>query len=522
MLIALTLLPALNLNLSSVKAEVTASSWTSMTPMPTARGGVGVAVVDGRIYAIGGLNGNNQPVSTTEEYDPQTNGWTSKMPMPTPRSGFAIAIYENKIYCIGGTVGNGYVGNNEVFDPKSNTWETKTSMPTPRADLGANIVDDKIYLMGGKRYSNISPFFNETNINEAYDPANDIWTTKTPIPTSVQGYASAVEDGKIYLMGGSLESLSLENTVITDATQVYDAQNESWSLAASMPKANTYGAAAATEGFMAPASIYCVGGYSGGEFSSQVQAYDWMNNSWSLVESMPTARAYLGVVVVNDVLYAIGGFDGTNWLDVNEQYKPVGYGTVPPTIQITSPENRTYSQVLLAFTINRGTQWMGYSLDNKANVTIASETGLFGLSQGIHNVTMYANDTFGNMGVSNMAFFSIDTLPPRIEIILPQNKSYDTVDIQLTFTLNEAVTYLAYSLDGQQPIKINGNLTLPALANGPHRLTVYSTDEVSNSAQETVSFNIAPFPIVTYVAAASVITIILAACYLFIKQKIKK
>jgi N-acetylneuraminic acid mutarotase len=80
-----------------------------------------------------------------------------------------------------------------------------------------------------------------------------------------------------------------------------------------MPKANTYGAAAATEGFMAPASIYCVGGYSGGEFSSQVQAYDWMNNSWSLVESMPTARAYLGVVEVNDVLYAIGGFDGTNW-----------------------------------------------------------------------------------------------------------------------------------------------------------------------------------------------------------------
>ena len=238
--------------------------------------------------------------------------------------------------------------------------------------------------------------------------------------------------------------------------------------------------------------------------------------------SMPTARAYLGVVVVNDVLYAIGGFDGTNWLDVNEQYKPVGYGTVPPTIQIISPENRTYSQVELAFTINRGTQWMGYSLDNKANVTIAAETRLLGLSQGIHNVTMYANDTFGNMGVSNMAFFSIDTLPPRIEIILPQNKSYDTVDIQLTFTLNEAVTYLAYSLDGQQPIKINGNLTLPALANGPHSLTVYSTDEVSNSAQKTVSFNIAPFPIVTYVAAASVITIILAACYLIIKQKIKK
>ena len=81
---------------------------------------------------------------------------------------------------------------------------------------------------------------------------------------------------------------------------------------------------------------------------------------------------------------------------------------------------------------------------------------------------------------------------------------------------------MAYSLDGQQPVKINGNLTLPALANGPHSLTVYATDEVGNSAQKMVSFNIAPFPIVTYVAVGTVITIILAACYLIIKQKIKK
>ncbi len=521
MLIALTLLPALNLNLLSARAATT-SSWTTMSPMPTARGGVGIAVVDGKIYAIGGLNGNNQPVSTTEEYDPQTNGWTSKMAMPTPRSGFAITVYQNKIYCIGGTVGNGYVGNNEVFDPVSNIWETKTSMPTPRADLSANIVDGNIYLMGGKRYSNISPFFNETNINEAYDPTNDSWATKTPILTAVQGYASAVEDGKIYLMGGSVASLSLQNTVTTDANQAYNAQNDSWSLAANMPNADTYFAAAATEGFMAFASIYCVGGYSGGDFSSKVQAYNWMNNSWSLAESMPTARAYLGVAVVDDVLYAIGGFDGTNWLDVNEQYKPVGYGTVPPRIQITSPENETYSQVQLAFTINRGTQWMGYSLDNKSNMTIEAETRLLDLSQGIHNVTMYANDTFGNMGVSNTAVFSVDTLPPHIEISLPQNKSYDTVDIQLIFTLNEAVTYLAYSLDGQQPVKINGNLTLPALANGPHSLTVYATDEVDNSAQKMISFDIAPFPIVTYVAVITVTTILLATCYLLIKQKMKK
>jgi N-acetylneuraminic acid mutarotase len=520
MLIALMVLPAVNLNLPQAKAADTQSSWITMTPMPTARGGFGIAVVSGKIYAIGGINGNNLPVGTTEEYNPQTNQWTSMTSMPTPRSGFAVAVFQNKIYAIGGTGGTGFASNNEVFDPVSNTWETKTSMPTPRADLCASVVDDKIYLIGGKRYSNISPFYNETNINEVYDPGNDTWSTAAPLPTAVQGYSSVVLNDKIYVIGGSSESMSLPNTVISDANQVFDPGSGNWSTAASLPDVDSYGAAAATEGYMAPARIYCIGGYSNEEFSSTVQVYFPENNSWNAAESMPTARSYLGVAVVNDVLYAIGGFDGTNWLDVNEQYKPIGYGTVPPKAQITSPENnKTYSAVTLDFTINRGTQWVGYSVDNQANVTVGSKTKLSGLSEGAHNVTIYANDSLGNMGVSNTVFFAVDTLPPDIIIMIPQNQSYGSSDIQLTFTLNEAVSYLAYSLDGQGNVTINGNLTLPALADGSHRLTLYATDEVGNLAEKTVFFSIAPFPVVAVVAVLTIVIIAVAGGYLFLKRR---
>jgi N-acetylneuraminic acid mutarotase len=517
MLIALTLLPAINL--PPAKAADPESSWTTMTPMLTARGGFGVAVVDGKIYAVGGLNGNDLPVSINEEYNPQTNEWTSKTPMPTPRSGFAITVYQNKIYVIGGSVGYGYVGNNEVYDPLSNTWETKTSMPTPRADLCANLVNDTIYVIGGKKYSSTTPFFNVTNINEVYNPANDSWSTKTPIPTSVQGYASAVFNGKIYIMGGSLQSLSLENTLITDAMQVFDPQKGNWSLAANLPHAVSYGAAVTTEGYMAPARTYHIGGYSVGKFTDQVQAYNSENNSWSSGEAMPTSRAYLGVAVVNDVLYAIGGFDGTNWLNVNEQFKPVGYGTVAPKVQITSPENKTYSNVTLAYKINRGTQWMGYSLDNHPNVTIKTETNLLGLSEGDHNVTIYANDTLGNMGSSNTVFFSVDTLPPTLEMLVPQNQTYGVTDIQLTFTINEAFSNLAYSLDGQSKKDIVGNVTLPALSNGAHRLTLYATDDLGNLAEKTVFFNVSPFPIVAIAAVVAIVIIALASGYLLYKHK---
>ena len=127
-------------------------------------------------------------------------------------------------------------------------------------------------------------------------------------------------------------------------------------------------------------------------------------------------------------------------LTQTKQYKPVGYGTVPPKVEITSPENKTYANVTLAFTVNRGTQWIGYSLDNDANVTIKTETKLLLLFEGAHKITIYANDTLGNMGSSNTVFFSVDRLPPTIEITLPQNRSYDSTDIQLTFTVNENVS----------------------------------------------------------------------------------
>ena len=90
------------------------------------------------------------------------------------------------------------------------------------------------------------------------------------------------------------------------------------------------------------------------------------------------------------------------------------------------------------------------------------------------------------MGSSNTVFFSVDTLPPILEILVPQNQTYDVTDIQLTFTINEAFSNLAYSLDGQSKKDIVGNVTLPALSNGAHRLTLYAADNLGNLAEKTV------------------------------------
>ena len=504
-------------NLTTVKAADD-QPWSQMSNMLTARGGLGTAVVNGRIYAIGGLN-DALPLNVNEQFDPTANKWTTRAPMPTPRSGFAIATYNNKIYVIGGSVGNGYVGNNEVYDPLTDSWETKTSMPTPRSDFSACVVNDKIYLIGGKKYSSINPYFNETAVNQVYDPANDSWTTVAALPDPVYGYASAVIDGKIHIIGGSKNPSSSGTSVFDNANQVFDPQTGNWSLADNIPSSSTFGGAISTQDFMAPSKLYYIGGFFSNAYSGETQIYNPSNNSWTTGVPMPTHRAYLSVTIINDLIYAIGGFDGTNWLNIVEVYKPVGYGTVPPHIQITSPENETYRDVNVSYNLNRNAQWIGYGIDNQANITLKGNIDLQNLTQGSHTIIIYANDSSGNMGHSNTIFFSIDTIPPKIVIILPLNQTYSSTDIQLTFIINEQTKELAYSLDNNTRTPVVGNVSLPALTDGSHNLTIYATDEVGNSDSKTVYFNISTFPIIGLIAAIAVAIIIFATGYLFYHRR---
>jgi hypothetical protein len=89
-------------------SAASSNSWAEVTSMQVARSGLAVAVVDSKIYAIGGdarygeWPYSGSIVGTNEEYNPTTDTWTPKASMPTARSLFAIAIYADKIYCFGG------------------------------------------------------------------------------------------------------------------------------------------------------------------------------------------------------------------------------------------------------------------------------------------------------------------------------------------------------------------------------------------------------------------------------------
>ena len=66
-------------------------------------------------------------------------------------------------------------------------------------------------------------------------------------------------------------------------------------------------------------------------------AYNPLSGTWENVKDDPTPRAKVGVAIVDDVLYVIGGLvlvgtDGQKVATaVNEQYVPIGYNGVLPS-----------------------------------------------------------------------------------------------------------------------------------------------------------------------------------------------
>jgi hypothetical protein len=85
----------------------------------------------------------------------------------------------------------------------------------------------------------------------------------------------------------------------------------------------------------------------------------------------------------------------------------------PPKVSLLSPVNQTYneSSAPLVFTTDKAVNWMGYSLDGEQNVTITGNSTIANMTNGLHSITVYANDTFGDIGVSENATFNIALAP---------------------------------------------------------------------------------------------------------------
>ena len=172
-----------------------------------------------------------------------------------------------------------------------------------------------------------------------------------------------------------------------------------------------------------------------------------------------------------------------------------------PEISIISPTNTSYSnqEIWLNFTINELTDWIGYSLDHGSNITISGNI-LLNLTEGHHSIIIHANDTSGNMGHSNRIEFTIDKTSPSITILSPTNSTYGYQSIWLNYTVDEATSWVGYSLDSAPVVTISEPVMLNSISEGSHTIIVYAYDSVGNIGESvTLQFTIDLTPPVIHI-----------------------
>ena len=173
--------------------------WEVRAPMPTARGALAVAVLNGRIHALGG---SGESISNAHEvYDPATNRWTVRNPMPTARDHLAAVGFQDRVWALGGraSFAGAQYGNVEIYDPASDSWRTGVPLPTGRGGLAAVALSDRILVFGGEAPLRI---FNAT---EMWEVAGQRWIAKEPMPTARHGIGAVVIGTRVFVTAGGTQ-----------------------------------------------------------------------------------------------------------------------------------------------------------------------------------------------------------------------------------------------------------------------------------------------------------------------------
>jgi N-acetylneuraminic acid mutarotase len=249
--------------------DAAANKWQQAAPMPEGLHHHGVAAADGKIYVVGGFTGvfaKRVPIASVWQYDPAADRWDKRAPLPTVRGALAIAVLDGKIYALGGERFSAAkpgtyepVADAAVYDPKTDAWEILPPLRYRRDHLHAGAIGGRVYAVAGRD----RPDYTLRRIEE-YNPATRAWTERALMPTGRSGGTAAVVNNRIYVFGGEGNA---ENTSMGTFNQVefYDPARDTWTDLAPMPlPRHAFGAAVVGNRIYLPGGSIVQGGRAPG------------------------------------------------------------------------------------------------------------------------------------------------------------------------------------------------------------------------------------------------------------------
>ncbi len=195
------------------KYDVTADTWTAGPPLPEPRAGGGLEVVGRRLHYFGGYKSDRQ-TDSGDHWSLNLDGgktWEREADLPTPRGHLSSAVLDGKLYALGGAHGHDKTQNDlnpcHRFDPATKKWTQIASLPDGRSHFESStlIHQGRILIVGG-RCNQSKPPRNVVGDLLEYDPKTDAWRIVGDLPVKVLSPSAAIIAGRLIVTGGGLNN----------------------------------------------------------------------------------------------------------------------------------------------------------------------------------------------------------------------------------------------------------------------------------------------------------------------------
>ncbi len=257
--------------------------------------------VDGKIYVLGGFDGDLAIRDSVQIFDVATQTWSDGPALPEEIHHGNAAVVDGTIYVVGFMTTFQFTARGEVWawNPASDAaWSTRTSMPagTGRGAAIVGAIDGIIYVAGGLRGGAAVPDVS------AYDPADDAWDdTVADLPVPRDHGCGGVLGGALVVAGGrqaDIGSTSDQTFALTPGA--------GWTERAAMITGRGGTACGVID-----ERLIVVGGEGNPDTASgvypQAEAYDADDDAWTALPPMPRPRHGMGAAAWDGSLYVPGG-----------------------------------------------------------------------------------------------------------------------------------------------------------------------------------------------------------------------
>ena len=241
---------------------------------------------------------------------------------PKSLSGHAGALIGDRMFITGGLserANHDFVGTMWEIDLKKDTWTARAPMKTPRGMAAAAAIGSSVYVAGGFADSG-----EHLRSVERYDILTRRWVDVAPMKNARTRFCLVASGGHLFAMGGLSGKSERERSVNVNSVEEYDPKTNRWQDAGRLQYAR-HGFAAASLG----GNIYISGGYVGDPMNNSIncELYDPASKTSHPIASLPQARGFHGMLVVNNQLVCFGGrpsgqhpcrYDvvGKRWIDL--------------------------------------------------------------------------------------------------------------------------------------------------------------------------------------------------------------